>query len=230
MRRPMGLWIFITVALVIVGIFVVSESQRRDALARVASDMGLAFVPGQHRLPREIDGAGFYLFTQGQPDILNRLHGERAGYRVSIFGFGYDAGFGEEGSRELLTADDGQIDQRLQTVVWLRKPGQRLADFDLSPTGGPMRRTGPAVGLGGVGIDGHAAFRARYVLAGRDGGAVRRMFDPAVLDAFADDPGWIIEGRGDQWLVYRLEHRVPARQVPAYLDQAIGLIERLAHR
>jgi hypothetical protein len=226
----MGVWVFIAFAVVIVTLFLVSESRRQESLARVASQLGFAFTPGQHRLPGPIDAAGFYLFTQGQPDILNRLDGERRGYRASVFGFGYDAGFGDEGSRELLTADDGRIDQRLQTVVWLHRPGQRLPDFDLSPTGGPMRRTGPRVGLGPVGIDGHADFRAHYVLAGRDAGAVRRLFTPAVLEAFVADRGWTIEGRGDQWLVYRLEHRVAAEQVPAYLDQAIALVERLSDR
>jgi hypothetical protein len=42
------------------------------------------------------------------------------------------------------------------------------------------------------------------------------------------DPGWFVEGRGDQWLVYRLSERVSARAIPAFLDRAIGLVERLA--
>lgn len=230
MRRGMGIWVFLAVAAVIVVAAVYVETQRRDALARVASDLGFSFTRGQHALPVHLDRAGFYLFTQGQPLILNRMDGERAGYQVSIFGFGYDAGQGEEGSRALPTADDGQIERRLQTVVWLRRPGQTLPDFDLSPTRQPLRRLDPKLGLRPVTFDGSEAFRDRYVLFGRDAVALRQVFTRPVIDAWVADPGWFVEGRGDQWLFYRLEERAAPEDIPALLDRAIGLIDRLAQR
>ena len=226
----MGIWVFLAVAAVIVVAAVYVETQRRDALARVASDLGFSFTRGQHALPGHLDRAGFYLFTQGQPLILNRMDGERAGYQVSIFGFGYDAGQGEEGSRALPTADDGQIERRLQTVVWLSRPGQTLPDLDLSPTRQPLRRLDPSLGLRPVSLDGRADFRDRYLLSGRDAAALRQVFSPAVIDAWVADPGWFVEGRGDQWLVYRLEERAAPEDIPALLDRAIGLIDRLAQR
>jgi hypothetical protein len=227
MRRPV-FWIFISVAMIIVVAALVLEWQRRQALERVAMDLGFAFTGGQHALPESLDRAGFYLFTQGQPLILNRMDGERAGYQVSLFGFGYHAGKGDEGSRELPTADVGQVESRLQTVVWLHKPGQVLPDFDLSPSRHVLRRIGPRFGLRGMTFDGRPDFQDRYLLAVRDEAAMRRIFRPPVIDAFAVDPGWFIEGRGDQWLVYRLSERVSPAEIPAFLDRAIGLIERLA--
>jgi hypothetical protein len=226
----MGIWVFFVVAAVIVVAAIYVETQRRTALDQVASRLGFSFTGGQQALPDHLDRAGFYLFTQGQPLIKNRMDGERAGYQISVFGFGYDAGQGEEGSRALPTADDGQIERRLQTVVWLQRPGQTLPVFDLSPTRQPLRRLDARLGLQTVGLDGAQDFRDHYLLLGRDATALRRVFTPAVVDAWAADPGWFVEGRGDQWLVYRLQHRAAPADIPAFLDRAIGLIERLAHR
>jgi len=225
-----GLYLFAAVAVVIVVAAIYLEGRRRDALEQVAAELGFVFTRGQHRLPESIDRAGFYLFTQGQPLVLNRLDGERGGYQVSLFGFGYQAGMGEEGSRELPTADVGQIENRLQTVAWLKRPGSPLPDFDLSPTGQPLRRVAGRFRLQPVTFDGRDDFRALYLFAARDGEAMRRVLTPGVIDAFVSDPGWFIEGRGDEWLVYRLFDRVPAEEIPAFLDRAIGLVDRLQHR
>ncbi|MBV5275823.1 MAG: hypothetical protein JZU52_20025 [Lamprocystis purpurea] len=64
----------------------------------------------------------------------------------------------------------------------------------------------------------------------RDDAAIRRVFFPRTIDALLADPGWFVEGRGDQWLIYRLSERVASRRIAAFLDHAIALIERLAGR
>ena len=156
------------------------------------------------------------------------MEGERAGYQVALFGFGYDAGKGEEGSRDFLPADVGQSESRLQTVAWLHKPGQALPDFDLSPTRHVLRRVGGKFGLHLLTFDGRDDFRDRYLLFARDDAAMRRVFTPAVIAALVADPGWFIEGRGDQWLVYRLSERVAPERIADFLDQAITLVDRLA--
>jgi hypothetical protein len=81
-----------------------------------------------------------------------------------------------------------------------------------------------------VTFDGRDDFRALYLLAARDSAAMRRVLTPEVIDAVVSDPGWFIEVRGDEWLVYRLFDRVPAEEIPAFLDRAIGLVDRLQHR
>jgi hypothetical protein len=224
------IWVFVAFAVLCVSVFLVVEGQRRQSVERVAETMGLSFTGGQHRLPDAIDQAGFYLFTQGQPLILNGLDGVRSGYQVSLFDFAYDAGKGEEGSRDLMPADVGQQERRLQTVVWLHRPGQALPDFDLSPTRQVLRRVGGDFGLQPVAFDGRDDFRDRYHLLGRDPAALRQVFGPRVIAAVLAEPGWFIEGRGDEWLVYRLSERASPERLPAFVDQAIGLIERLAGR
>lgn len=224
------IWVFVAFAVLCVAAFLVLEGQRRQSVGRVAESMGFSLTGGQHRLPEPLDRAGFYLFTQGRPLILNRLDGTRSGYQVSLFDFAYDAGKGEEGSRDLMPADVGQQERRLQTVIWLHRPGQVLPDLDLSPTRQVRRRVGGQSGLQSVTFDGRADFRDRYALLGRDQAALRQVFTPHVIDAFLADPGWFIEGRGDQWLVYRLSERTSPGRLPAFVDRAIGLIERLAGR
>ncbi len=226
----MGIWILAGVALLIVGAALYLEGQRRQALARVAFGLGFELTPGQHQVPSTLDGAGFYLFTQGPPLIQNRMEGERAGYRVSLFDFAYPAEKGEEGSRDLPVADVGQVENRMQTVVWLQRPGQVLPDFDLSPTRHVLRRVGARFPLQRLTFDGRADFDDHYLLFVRDAAAVRRVFTPQVIDAWVADPGWFLEGRGDQWLIYRLSERMPPRETAAFLDRAIALVERLAHR
>lgn len=220
--------IFIAVAVIIVVAAVVFEGKRRQSLGRVAHDLGFSYTAGQHRLPLSLDQAGFYLFTQGHPQISNRMDGERGGCLVSLFGFDYHAAKGEEGSRGFILADVGQVENRMQTVVWLQRPEHVLPDFDLSPTRHVIRRIAGTNGMHLIGFDGQIDFSDRYLLYGRDEAAVRRVFTPQVLTAFAADPGWFVEGRGDQWLVYRLSYRVAPAEVSAYLDRAIALIDRLA--
>jgi hypothetical protein len=220
--------LFAVVAVVIILLAWVVEGQRRQSLALVAKRLDFAFTLGQQRLPASLDQAGFYLFTQGQPQILNRLEGERAGYRVMVFEYGYDAGKGEEGSRDLPPADVGQSENRLQVVVWLQRTEQLLPDFDLSPTHQVIRRVAAKVsGMAQIAFDRRDAFSARYILYGRDRAALDRVFTRAVTGALAADPGWFIEGRGDQWLVYRLSQRPAPGQISEFLNQAIERIDLL---
>lgn len=223
----MGVWAFVLVGVIIVAIAVYSEAQRRQALGPVAKALGLGFSGGPQPLPAELESAGFYLFTQGPPEVLNLMRGRRGGYEVALFGYGYDAPQGEEGSREIPVGDAGQIERRLQTVLWAKAAGQTLPDFDLSPTRESLRRVGQRFGLVPVSIDGRADFRERYLLSARDAAALRAVFTPAVLDALVADPGWFIEGRGNQWLFYRVKERVAPEAMAAFLDHGLGLIETL---
>jgi hypothetical protein len=56
------------------------------------------------------------------------------------------------------------------------------------------------------------------------------VFSPRVIDVVLAEPGWFVEGRGDEWLIYRLSERTSPERLPSFVDQAIGLIERLAGR
>lgn len=116
------------------------------------------------------------------------------------------------------------MENRIQTVVWLRKSGRSLSDFDLSPIRHVLRRLGA---LQRLRFQGRSDFDDHYVLLVRDTAAMRRVFTPPVIDAWVADPGWLMEGRVKQWLIYRLSDRAPPQAIPAVLDGAVGLVERL---
>lgn len=211
------------VAIVLLALFY--EAKRRDQLARVAADLGLSFRRGQQFLPPELEEAGFYLFSQGSNQIFNRMDGSRNGVRLSVFGYGFDAAFGDEGQRELPNSDDDAgIERRLQTVVWLRSDRDRLPDFDLSPVPGPKRSAAARFGLQPVGFDGHPAFGGAYRLLAREPMTARRHFTPPVLDYLADHPGFVLEGRGGQWLFYRPEERTAPERIGGLIGQAVELV------
>ena len=113
---------------------------------------------------------------------------------MSLFDFAYPAEKGEEGSRDLPAADVGQVENRMQTLVWLHKPGKVLPDFDLSPTRQVLRRIGAQFALQRLTFDGRRDFDDRYLLFVRDDAAMRRVFTPEVIDAWVADPGWFLEG------------------------------------
>jgi hypothetical protein len=226
-KRTMGIWIFLLVGVVIATIAVYSEARRRQSLSRVADTLGLAFGGGQQPLPAELDKAGFYLFTQGPPQVLNLMRGRRGAYEVALFGYGYDAPQGEEGSREIPVGDAGQIERRLQTVLWVGAVNGTLPDFDLSPTRGSLRRVAQRFGMLPVSLDHSPDVRDRYVLFARDPTALRPVFTRGLLDALVADPGWFIEGRGNQWLLYRVKERVAPGAMGAFLERGIGLIDAL---
>ena len=215
--------ILIIVGIVLVAVFF--ETKRRDQLAAVATGLGLSFERGQQALPAELDQAGFYLFTQGAAQMLNPMRGRRGDYELLVFGYGFNAAFGDEGQRALPNSDDdGAIETRLQTVVWLRSTENRLPDFDLSPARGPKRSAAQQFGLQAVGFDAAAAFRREYRLAAREPERARRHFTPAVLDYLAAHPGLALEGRGSQWLFYRPEDRTAPDRIGALIAQAEELL------
>lgn len=217
------LGILAIVAIVLLALFY--EGKRRDQLAVAATNLGLDFERGQQGLPKALDQAGFYLFTQGPAQMINAMRGRRDDYELLVFGYGFSAAFGDEGQRALPNSDDdSRIERRLQTVVWLRSDAFRLPDFDLSPTRGPKRSAAAQFGMQPVGFDGNQGFRGAYRLAAREPEAARRHFIPEVLDYLTAHPGLVLEGRGGQWLFYRPEERAAPERIGELIDQAEALI------
>ena len=205
------------------------EHRRGSGMAAVANRLGLAFISGQQKLPEELARIPFDLFTQGAPNIKNRMHGESEGLKVSIFDFSYQALSAGEGSRDQPIADDQQgMETRSQSVIWARL-STPLPDFDLSPTKIHNRSVAARFGLSRVTFDGAEAFNQRYVLLARDAARARQLFTQQVRDFLLENPDLVFESRGADALFYRFEDRVRPAAIPGFLQQIrtlIGLIER----
>jgi len=196
-------------------------------MAAVAGRLGLSFKAGQHKLPGDLSQAGFDLFTQGPPNIKNRMQGDRGGRDVTLFDFHYDATTSGEGQQGVPVMDDqNSIERRSQTVVWFRSESA-LPDFDLSPGNTHKRSVGQRFGLTRVTFDGQEAFNRQFVLLARDAGKMREIFTDRVLDYLSGRPDTVMESRGRDTLFYRFGKLSNSKAVPDFLEEAEGLLDLL---
>ncbi|MET0070700.1 MAG: hypothetical protein ABW096_11745 [Candidatus Thiodiazotropha sp.] len=221
----MKLTLFLIIVAVIFIIAWYFESQRREGLGRVAQRIGFKLETGQHRLPQTLDSAGFYLFTQGEPLIQNMMDGARNSDRLLLFNYTYVATEGFEGRREIPSVtDEGTILTHMQTVVAFIDIDP-LPHFDLSPNDN-SKRTLPG-DFRPVGFDDAGEFTRHYRLAGREEAKVRALFNEQLLAHFARNPGWVVESRGDQLILYRPDERIKPEEMVVFIDQAHYLLDNL---
>ena len=220
--------LILVVILIIVGALYF-EKRRSSDMQAVANRLGLSFHPGQHRLPETLEGAGFDLFTQGPPNIKNRMQGERNGRSVSLFDFTYTATSSGEGQRELPPTDEHHgLESRSQSVIWLRSD-RALPDFDLAPSRTHRRNVASRFGFNRVTFDGRNDFNQEYVLLARDAEKMRTIFSDDVIRFLLANPGQVIESRGRESLFYRFENLSTPKAIPAFLretEELLGLLQR----
>jgi hypothetical protein len=201
------------------------ESHRRQGLAKEARRIGFRLETGQQRLPQELDAAGFYLFSQGDPLIQNMMDGARNRDRVLVFNYTYIATQGFEGRREIPSVtDEGVIETHMQTVVAFLDITPPLPHFDLSPNDNSKRTLAQ---FNAIGFDDAREFTQQYRLAAREEAKVRSLFNAQLLTHFADNPGWVIESRGNLVIIYRRDERKRPEAIVEFIDQAHSLLDRL---
>ncbi|MCB1864064.1 MAG: hypothetical protein KDG50_01425 [Chromatiales bacterium] len=199
--------LFVIVLVAIVAFALWHQSRHRDALAGAASALGLPFERGEQALPATVASAGFHLFTQGDARISNRMYGRRDGHEIEVFEYGYLAALGQEGepgepSRKV---DDANIRDRRQTVIWIRTPGQRLADFDIAPADSAIRSVTERTGLQLVTLDDAQDFNAAFRVHARDADRIRALLTPELRESLMQRPRRVIESRGDAVLIFAPE-------------------------
>ncbi|MEW8077570.1 MAG: hypothetical protein AB2794_18095 [Candidatus Thiodiazotropha endolucinida] len=219
----------ITIFLIIVAVIFVAawyfENHRRDALAKAAQRIGLTLDPGQQRLPQFVDDADFYLFSQGQPLIQNMMRGGRIGDRILVFNYTFEATQGFEGRREIPSlTDEGVILTHMQTVVAFHEITP-LPHFDLSPNDKSKRTLNTDFRT--VAFDEAPNFTQNYRLAAREEAKVRSLFNNDLLTHFANNPGWVVESRGDRVIFYQKDRRVDPELITEFIDQAHSLLDLL---
>lgn len=206
------------------------EYRRGSGMAAIAGKLGLAFDSGQQKLPEELERVGFDLFSQGAPNIKNRMHGATGGRKVSVFDFSYRALSSAEGSRDHPVADDHQgMETRSQSVIWIRLQ-QPLPDFDLSPTKIHNRTVAARFGLNRVTFDDAKAFNSRFTLLARDPQRTRELFSERVREFLLEHPDLVFESRSRDALFYRFEDRVKPAAIPDFLRQVQDLVELFDER
>ena len=72
------------ILVLIIGGAIYFEFRRGSSMQAVANRLGFSFHSGQQPVSESLRGVGFDLFTQGPPNISNRMEGRRGDDRITI--------------------------------------------------------------------------------------------------------------------------------------------------
>jgi hypothetical protein len=207
----LGLIFYITVFVLIalwVFVLVTQERDREQTFQKAAQRQGWRYLPSANEL---IETYGVLpLFGRGRERLTSNVIQGGSGNRPNaVFDFQYTLGYtlGSE-------SDDAAL---RQTVAVFHLPDAHLPHFTLEPCG----TTHPIEGLFGYGeIDFMQVpgFSKVYRMRGQDVVQVQECFRPDVLARFQQEPGWHVEGAGDQLVVYRAGIRIEPQDLPAFID------------
>ena len=216
--------IIIVFILILIGA-IYFEFRRGSEMEKVAKAMSFDFHRGLQTVPVELEKLQFDLFTQGPPNIKNRMEGTRDDRQVTIFDFTYRALTAGEGQVGYPVMDDySGLEDRSQSVIWLRSTAT-LPDFDLSPTRIHNRNTGARFGFHRLTFDGRNDFNDQYILLVRSAEQVRDIFSDELIAYLIQHPGLVYESRGNDSLFYRFEDQVDPALIPEFLEEVLTLMK-----
>lgn len=188
-----------------------AEKKRREALQRVADELGFTFSPQAPGLLAGFDG--MHLFSQGHGKRLtNVLQGEANGLTVDVFDYAYTTGGGKNSHTHR------------QTVVCFHLPDRELPVFSLRPEN-VLHRIGTWFGYQDINFDDFPVFSKRYLLRGPDEPAIRGVFTPKVLTFYEGLTGVSTEGAGRTLIFYRDNRRVQPEQVRGFLEEGFAMLQ-----
>jgi hypothetical protein len=116
-----------------------------------------------------------------------------------------------------------QTTTKTQTVAYFASPQLNLPEFVLRPKG-VTHKLAAALGHSDIAFDSHPLFSKKFLLRAPEEHAVRRVFRPAALAFFENNPNLWAEGNGNELLVYRLSQTVKPEELHDFLDRAQSLL------
>ncbi|MGD8454521.1 MAG: hypothetical protein PVJ57_22125 [Phycisphaerae bacterium] len=183
----------VVVVALIVGLVLVVLRQnrlRREALLRLADDLGCDVAPDAPGV-LEQEFTAFHLFRQGYGrKARDLLQSRRADAPEWIFEYRYTTGGGQS----------TQVHR--QTVIVLYLPGHMLPQFELRPEN-VLHRLAAAFGFQDVDFAEHPEFSKRYLLRGANEDVVRGLFNDALIAAVSAHEKICVEGGGPWLVIYR---------------------------
>lgn len=209
--------IAIVAVLIIIGIGVgmYYEKRRREALARVAGELGLEFFPSG--IPGLLGALqGFKLISAGDSHTLtNTIRGITDEVELTIFDLSYSTGSGKNRSTHR------------QTVIRFASSQLNLPDFAVSPEWF-FHKIAKLFGTKDINFVDDPAFSSSFLLQGANEPAVRQLFSQEVRSWFAGRVGVTCEGRGKQLLFFRAGQRLSADKIPGLLEEGFQLFKLLS--
>ncbi len=195
---PIPILIFVGIGVLVVGglaLGVYSEKKRREALQRVAEELGLAFYKdGDPNLMAEL--SDLPLFTKGRSKrITNLIHGETDDVVMGVFDYRYTTGSGKNSHTYR------------QSVAFFRSGDLRLPVFEMRPQSF-LHGIGKMFGYQDIDFDSHPVFSKAFILRGPNEQHVRQTFRPELLTSLEQKQGVSVEGRQHDLVFYRPHKRV----------------------
>ena len=164
------------------------DTQRREALARLALRLGFSFSPDDRGLLAASALSRCSLFNAGHSrNAKNVLRGVRGGTETVVFDYQYTTGSGKYSHTYR------------QTVVAFQSARQALVEFQSRPKRF-LDSVGSLFGRPPLNGSSHAGFSMLYVVRGVDEPAIRQAFRPDVLAFFGGKKGWSVDSGGG-WLI-----------------------------
>lgn len=210
----MDILIFIlTAAGVLVAVILISrhfDARRREGMREAALRVGYRYAE-KTESPYTPGLEGFALFSSGRSrKTANVMQGTAETADLAVFDYRYVTGGGKNSHTYS------------QTVAHFRDRQLALPEFTLRPEG-LLAKIGAAFGYQDIDFSSQPEFSAKYLLRGPNEEAIRRVFDLSVLFHFDHNPGWSVEGRSGQLVVYRHGKKVAPERIPEFIEQTTAI-------
>jgi hypothetical protein len=220
----MGLLIFILFLALAAGILALAlyhEKKRREALERVAAQLGMRFSA---QLPEEIRSrllqAGFGLFERSHGRRFYNSMSKRLidGTEITVFDYQYTRGSGKSSSTYR------------QSVFYAYHEDLHLPRFRLHPENALFHGIAKAFGMQDINFESHPKFSRSYLLRGQDEAQVRLRFHPGVLSFLEQYPNYCAEGAGAHLILWQNDRQVSPEEIAKWMRLGEELTQRLRRR
>ncbi|MDT7944915.1 MAG: hypothetical protein RRA39_01230 [Cyanobacteriota bacterium PSP.bin.10] len=220
----MGLLIFILFLALAAGILALAlyhEKKRREALERVAAQLGMRFSA---QLPEEIRSrllqAGFGLFERGHGRRFYNSMSKRLidGTEITVFDYQYTRGSGKSSSTYR------------QSVFYAYHEDLHLPRFRLHPENALFHGIAKAFGMQDINFESHPKFSRSYLLRGENEAQVRLRFHPGVLGFWEQHPNYCAEGAGAHLILWQNNRQVSPEEIAKWMRLGEELTQQLRRR
>ena len=218
MNFLIDLWPLAVIAVLVmiaIGIGMYFEKKRREALEKVAADLGLEFFP--QGIPGLVQALrGFALFDAGRGhSVANTIRGLTDDVELTIFDLTYTTGSGKSSHTHR------------QTVIRFASSQLGLPDFTASPEGF-FHKIAKLFGVKDINFAEDPGFSSAFLLQGPSESAVRQLFGPQVREWFSQRRGVTAAGRGNQLFFFRAEQRVNPDKISGLLEEGFQFFKLVA--
>ncbi|MFT0799244.1 hypothetical protein [Synechococcus sp. R5-12] len=213
--------LFLALAAGILALALYHEKKRREALERVAAQLGMRFSA---QLPEEIRSrllqAGFGLFERAHGRRFYNSMSKRLidGTEITVFDYQYTRGSGKSSSTYR------------QSVFYAYHEDLHLPRFRLHPENALFHGIAKAFGMQDINFESHPKFSRSYLLRGQDEAQVRLRFHPGVLSFLEQYPNYCAEGAGAHLILWQNDRQVSPEEIAKWMRLGEELTQRLRRR